>query len=182
MSEKVKVTKYEKEKIEEFLERYHLFAGVPMIKIFNAAVRGYEVEPEFEEEQWIIAFHDNGKHKCTAKITGIYSGYLTVDVINVHGEDLHLPLDGYYVIRHATLSEIAEEKERRMFEANGRDYRQFRDGDIVKGQAESDGQRLFGELLLSPGNPPKINKIETFISGLKIICFAENRLDRSGDE
>ncbi|GGJ86120.1 hypothetical protein GCM10007063_05780 [Lentibacillus kapialis] len=134
--------------------------------LIRALYIGYEVEPEFEEGQWVIAFHDNGRHKCTGVITGIDSGYLTVDVRNVHGEDLHLSLEGYDVIRHATESEIAAEKDRRWWAEHGREVWELKIGDIL---ANKHNGRMY---VRGSDVTPDSGHIE-------VVCFAEQRLDRS---
>src|SRR5699024_9365619 len=103
-------------------------------------------------------------------------------------------------IRHATPSEIAEEKRRRCWAKHGRDVNEYRVGDIIM---ECDG--YFGVITELPKEHPSQERDDDMsdesnyyvkidpdwrpcdyqtrhVEDLKIVCFAENRLDVKDDE
>lgn len=131
---------------------------------------GYKVEQKYSVGEWIIVFHDNGIWKCTAEITTIKNEYFTVDAKNVHEEDLHLSFDGWDAIRHATPSEIKQEKERRWWDKLGRKVGEWKTGDIFINT--SGGSELYRPLMEVDGRT-------TITHGqhLKMVCPVEKRLD-----
>ena len=81
---------------------------MPIDDVVKAIAYGYEVEPEYEEGDWVIY---NGK---VVQIVGITKGY---SPITPHEINFAIDDDDWYdyqkIERHATPEEIAEEKERR---------------------------------------------------------------------
>ena len=146
--------------------------------LIKALYIGYEVELEFEEGQW-VALDDYASRPIIAKI-------LEIDIEG----DGRLRLDWsdhcYWDkerIRHATPSEIAEEKERRFWKKHGRDVWELREGDFLVNE-----DKIAWEVT-------SINPNEDYCSidytrftydeikrGFLVMCFAENRLDVKTNE
>src|SRR5690625_3914269 len=86
------------------------------------------------------------------------------------------------VLRHATLDEIEEEKERRWWAKHGRDVWELKKGDVIGiniktitiNEVREDGYITYFDGLGSE----RIYRIDSLKSGgYKIICFAEDRKD-----
>lgn len=92
-----------------------------LLKVMNAFVNGYEVEPEFKAGDWKVVEYSREIGQ----------------VVEYFKEKQRVELDCNYFtykkgdLRDATPEEIAEEKERRWWEGIGRCVRQFKEGDIV---------------------------------------------------
>jgi len=166
MTEKVKVTKEQAEAIEEFQKTVHEL-GISLDELKVIFESGYEVKPEFKVGDWFVYIGKDGevaeyiKKGFTGQVEAVHYGFIT---------------DGYHrfynsEIRHATPSEITEEKERRWWKKHGREFRQLKQNDLI---IDTRTGEVFS--LSSIGVRNGFNKF------YKVICFAENRLDREGGE
>ncbi len=185
--EKVILTKKQADAVEYFKKEHQENLGDMSLRSFYDALRcGYEVEPEFEIGQWIVLTSPFTSAKITARI-------LDIDV----GGDNRIRLDrddhcwwDKEDIRPATPSEIAEEKERRFFAGHGRGVLEFKTNDIVSYDCNSWGgiyivssdnysKDAFGNRLVKVFNKyMHSGKTLSFRADeLKVICFAEERLD-----
>lgn len=154
---------------------------VPIDDVVKAIVYGYEVEPEYEEGDWVIY---NGK---VVQIVGITKGY---SPITPHEINFAIDDDDWYdyqkIESHATPSEIAEEKERRWWKKHGREPWELEDRDLL---IDSTGEIYTvwigdnefdltsnGDVVLSVCDPKILR------DSFEVLCFAENRLDVKDDE
>lgn len=199
MSEKVKVTKEVAEAIEKIRNRgftnygiigclrddlntdFVLSNEVKLLKetfrypkqvdtFVKAVVVGYEVEPEFKIDDWVVV--ENHGDEWIAKVAKVYcerSVYVDccpyVDNKNCYA---------FSKLRHATKEEIAQEKKRRFWSGLGRYVEQYRDSDIILNpDGEIDEIRGVKEDgLIVSRTYGKFEKSEA-----KLICPSETRLD-----
>jgi hypothetical protein len=183
MSEKVKVTvkqkeaidrlnEYQLEQIKDFKKNPEKYADwvsplneLPEKKIIDALYIGYEVEPEFLIGDTVI-------NKETGIIEKV-DGYMTTI--------LERYSDKY---RHATPSEIAEEKERRFFARHGRKPWELREGDVL--QDKEDGYTATISFVSKSNEVHFEDEISYHLSSIKkyckVVCFAESRLDVKTNE
>ena len=142
MTEKVVLTKEQAKAIERWADKEQLIIAkvvgllehgldeplyaLTTKELIQALFIGYEVEPEFKVGDWFVYIGKDGevaeyiKKGFTGQVEAVHYGFIT---------------DGYHrfynsEIRHATPSEIAEEKERRWWKELGREVGEFRKGDI----------------------------------------------------
>lgn len=174
MSEKVKITECELDLIESFKEDFHMnFYGMSLNKFILALKEGYEVEPEFECGDWVVFFSRTLEDYVTRKVIVIYTetGFVTVD-----REHFSIALER---LRHATESEIQEEKERRFWGRLGRNINEFYEGDVVETNSGFISTVLnidiTGVLLKNFDNVQ-------FPVELTLICPKESRLDVNHDD
>ena len=144
---KVKLTKYE---AEEFEALFKIYSDESLYKIANAIKHGYEVEPEYKVGDWVVYEYSSRPEQinaiCNRKIeTNSNYGYA----------------DRF---RHATESEIAQEKERKWWSEHNRAPREIKMGDII---TKPDGFSFTYDGLGVPILP----------KGHKVACFREDRLD-----
>jgi len=181
--EKVKVTKAQAEAIEEYKEKVmgvfdflHDLAGThhinshgeeqeeEAIKLMKAFTDGYEVEPEFKVGDWIYidecATHTNKEH--VRKIVAVNPPAITLD------DNWNIGLESGH-IRHATPSEIKQEKERRFWAGLGREVNEYKKGDIA-----ININRVIAE--------PFVVINDCVVDYLKLVCPVENRLDVKTNE
>ena len=157
MTEKVKLTKLQAEAIEwlmdgapgswtqEDLIREHtldrhgwsgvedavdisVLNGLPLLTLIDALRIGYEIEKEYKVGDWVV--HDAG---CKLGQIEIVRGK-NITVRRTDGEGYWWNTD---FIRHATPEEIKAEQERRVWAGIGREPGEFRDGDIIFGDPNS---------------------------------------------
>lgn len=181
MSEKVMITQAQADAIDTLKNK---FDGVRYTDLFDALKYGYEVEPEYKHNEWIVV---TGKHH------GNCGKVLKIKEIKkscAAGEKYAYFLDDKSVryvneIRHATESEISQEKERRFWSKRGRDVKEYRKGDLF---VTHDGE-LYEVTKFEPNQNDEFDHPVRFVnkSGrddgymreakLKVVCFAEDRLD-----
>lgn len=193
MSEKVKVTREQADAIERRMTktditisvRQHLegwsvqgnrpLNALSLDEFIRALYIGYEVEPEFKHDDPVMV-----KWKGREDEDLWYVMKDLGEVVKIYNESGNFNMAGYDIVRHATETEIAAEKERRMFAENGRDYWELKINDVLSfppGDVETVVKNVIG-------NGEKVHifgdweDIENVIGNFKVVCFAENRLDR----
>src|SRR5690625_1877119 len=144
-------------------------------ELIRALYVGYEVELEIKVGDWV--FIDYGE-------AGTEIGFIKGWINEPHSFYIDKCHFGANVneARHATLEEIAEEKERRWWEKHGRDVWELKQGDIIGiniktitiNEVREDGYIAYFDGLGSD----RIYSVDSLKSGgYKIICFAEDRKD-----
>lgn len=192
--EKAKLTKEQAEALDELFEKttwskdemidlhaagtkwgpYRSLNELSVSELAKALYVGYEVEPEFEYNDWVYQEATN----TIARIKGFNSEdnrvYIDHDeVISVHTS----------TIRHATPAEIAEEKERRFFAKHGRKPWELKPGDVLHDEKEGYTGTVEKIIALKTDN-----EIICFTDGeweyannvpeqFKVVCFVEDRKD-----
>src|SRR5690625_4883696 len=187
--EKVKITPEQAKEIEEisegsqpFIVSYHAkgilawehLSELSLDELIRALYIGYEVEPEFKVGDWVVW----DEIKIIGQLVEIDS------VLRVDSIDYDVPqsvkLDE---LRHATPSEIAEEKERRWWAKHGRNLWELRKGDllidkhfgkIAEVREVEDKHYLIGAIT-------SYEPLDFIKRNYTVVCFAEQRLDRDGD-
>jgi len=159
--------------------------SLPIDDVVKAIVYGYEVEPEFKVGDF-VTYENNYGDKYTETITRQIQGF--IDGENYWKEKCArfnggkaMPLSR---LRHATPSEIAEEKERRWWSARNRDVWELRARDILKQKignelAEVKEVHNSGYLI---GKWTCYESKEYIKKHYTVVCLAENRLDVKDDE
>ena len=136
---------------------------------------GYEVEPEFKVGDWVV--NANG---TIGKITNInefgeFEGFW---------EKTEMLCEKDNFVRHATPSEIAEEKERRWWAKHGRNLWELRKGDllidkhfgkIAEVREVEDKHYLIGAIT-------SYESLDFIKRNYTVVCFSEQRLDREGQQ
>lgn len=136
---------------------------------------GYEVEEEFKVGDW-VNFEDDTCSDCITKIIDIQPIYNRVQYYGVSGwQNINS------IQRHATPSEIAQEKERRWWGKHGRDVNEYRLNDIVK--IKNDSQTIIAAVEGVADDQISDEGGDAWLFGeIELICPAENRLDGDGSE
>lgn len=133
-------------------------------KIVHVFKYGYEIKEEYKVGDWVI--HDNKK---IGKVKKINDDVITIDVelgyARNNGELAYVNTLARY-FRHATPEEIAEEKERRWWNSNGRDVGELKKGDVIRDTTNG----IYTEMV-------KDTKVKTTPPFYKIVCFVEERKD-----
>lgn len=124
-------------------------------EFIHALYIGYEVELEYKVGDWVVT----GRN-----------------VIGVYGKDIMTSGN----IRHATESEIAEEKERRWWSCHGRKVNEYKPSDIVS--ASSSSLLCLEVIDIDCDGDVRLQQHDETIflrkpEKLTVICFAEDRLD-----
>lgn len=186
MTEKVKVTREQAEAIEEIKDidyaiNIHSFnkrpdsplADMKTSELARALFVGYEVEPEFKENDWVYV------EVPKEELPNVYQ-IMRVDNYSVNLDRLY----GNHKkneIRHATPQEIAAEKERRFWKKHGRDVWELKNGDLLTSDDddyvevfEGFGRRMPKMIFFKDGTKYEFSYIKEHY---RIACFAENRLD-----
>ncbi|MCG1029293.1 hypothetical protein J5S49_13430 [Virgibacillus halodenitrificans] len=117
---------------------------------------GYEVEPEYKENDWVINTH-NGvtfQLKNQTEVDNYFEGISKLENI-----------------RHATPEEIKQEKERRWWSDHGRGVKEVKKGDIIYSYPT-------GITFVNNENSRHVTNFE----GFRVVCFVENRLDVNTNE
>lgn len=117
----------------------------------KAFLNGYEVEPEYKKGDWVFDFDKK-----------------EVFQLNKEQERNLIYWGSGKPVRHATPSEVAEEKERRFWKKHGRGVREVRSGDIIHNVVLDELDEVMNT-----------HKLE---EGYNIVCFAEKRLDVKTNE
>lgn len=131
---------------------------------------GYEVEPEYKKGDFVVNTREN-------TIYEVYSdGRNDCYHMERDGEEYHHIHKDY--LRHATESEIAQEKERRFFARYGRKPWELREGDVLQNKHTGLAHiRVVAEIV---DGEPRFEFNETGIDykrNFHVVCFAEDRLD-----
>ncbi|WP_077325719.1 hypothetical protein [Virgibacillus siamensis] len=177
---KVKLTEYEAKIVKDFEKDYDSYGNVPMSKIVDALCNGYEVEPEYKVGDYVTRII-TGQNARPQDDKNLLEGRTFVisevadDFVTDEGGMKHL----MWNIRHATESEIAEEKERRWWAEYGRGVKEYKKGDIFK-----HGTQIFEVLRIDESVNYSVKFLNEYenIDGvhpdaIQILCFAENRVD-----
>jgi|SRR5690625_2485227 len=146
-------------------------------ELVRALYIGYEVELEFEVGDWVYVIATRQVHQITGRL---------------NNKIIYLDMDGGMTrevnVRHATPDEIAAEKEWRWWARHGRKEYELRINDVVSYDCRSWGGiyivasdpykgTAFKEDCVKLYNRHRMNDISIRVKDLKIICFAESRLD-----
>ena len=145
-------------------------------EIARALYIGYEVEPEFKVGDWVYHQSDG----IVSQITRVNFNKLVPDAINTDGHKGWISCED---IRHATSEEIKQEKERRFWEKHGREVKEYRKGDLF---IHPHDRRVYEIIEIDKNSSWPIRFIDKFgkndgfgyEAGLRIVCFAEQRLDK----
>lgn len=155
---------------DEFESELEPLNSLGTFDLARAMIEGYEVEPEFSYKDWVV-FKGHKKDDIVTRIVEVEHGNDTVLTdYKIGGYVQRFPFEK---IRHATPSEIAEEKERRWWRKHGRDVWSVEDGDIVR--KKSDGF-CFDVAVYSPEHFKENSEL------YEIACFWEDRLDVETNE
>ncbi|WP_068672300.1 hypothetical protein [Oceanobacillus sp. Castelsardo] len=130
----------------------------------KALYTGYEVKPEFKENDYIT----NTETGVTMKLDESKAYFINNSYI--HKEKL----------RHATPQEIKEEKERRFWKSHDREVNEYRKGDIFK---VINNFLVLGEVESVWDNSVEDEMGDSWdIRMIKLVCPVEKRLDVNEDE
>lgn len=150
--------------------------------LVKALYIGYEVEEEFKKFDWVTF---DGKHTGIIIDIDEFDNMYKTDIRNENGVKQMFPF-GTDRLRHATPSEIAEEKERRKWKKHGRDVWELTRRDVL---FNKNTDHIYEIMEISPsGNGISFHgdvtyrEMEVVKENYKVICFAENRLDGDSDE
>src|SRR5690625_3113721 len=139
---------------------------------FGALYVGYEVEPEYSVGDWVVC----DEMKIIGQLVEV-DGEIRVDSIDYNVRQ-SIRLDK---LRHATLDEIEEEKERRWFEKHDRKPWELKEGDILSQHGNCRTQIIYRVCPLTKsvkfyGDVEWTRKYE-IRSNYLVACFAEDRKD-----
>jgi hypothetical protein len=138
---------------------------------------GYEVEPEYKVGGWVVL--EDGYIGEIEFINEIEEWANIGDSKDTkeRGVCLAKTYDLVDIERHATPSEIAEEKERRFWSEHGREPWQLKQGDILTKTIDG------FPVIVSPHNEDYLNDFD--IGGLRkqyrVACFVDDREDWEND-
>lgn len=141
---------------------------------------GYEVEPEYKENDWLNYLTIHGDLK-TDKVIDVSDDRVLMELSNswVHFNN---------VKSHATPSEIAKEKERRFFAEHGREPWELKKNDILNDRRENCTVTIAKVIdkevmtvLFTNGDWEFYNNIVED-SDWRVACFADKRLDVKTNE
>lgn len=171
--EKVRLTKEQADAIERFksepkadLVKQHVLwkwesvgkslNDLTIDELIRALYIGYEVEPQLKVGDWI---HDNITNRVAKIDERGYDGeFAWVD------DEFH---NFFTDFRHATLDEIAEEKQRRWWEKHGRNVWELRVDDVLYDEELNE--------IISVRYGGDLN--EQIRNNYRVVCFAEDRKD-----
>ncbi|WP_405103105.1 hypothetical protein [Oceanobacillus sp. FSL H7-0719] len=145
-------------------------------ELIRALYIGYEVEPEFKVGDWIIDKSVNKIGKITENINGR-------DIYN-DGREISYSL--LVDVRHATPSEIAEEKERRFWARYDRDVWELRKGDVL--HDEMHGDTIVVSVVNSQNDMTAVFYADDYMylsdikKYFKVAVFSKDRLDVKTNE
>ena len=146
-------------------------------ELIRALYIGYEVEPEFKVGDWII---DKSVNKI-GKITEIINGR------DIYNDGRNISYSLLIDIRHATPSEIAEEKERRFWARYDRGVWELRKGDMLY-EEESGSSIVVEEISSREGMTAVVFPDDDYMylydvkENYKVAVFAKDRLDVKTNE
>jgi len=161
--EDYKIVKTFAEMVGESSNRIHID------ELIRALYVGYEVEPEFEQGDWIVI---NGE--TVRIIISSRSGYM---LDGGYGEKANHIIREF--ARHATAEEIATEKQRRWWARHDRDVWELRKGDVLESQKNGKLVTVLNESNSLGGCLRGLGhiRISDLKSSFKVVCFAEDRKD-----
>lgn len=189
---KVKVNEFQKRHLDYFIKKYGegeipASLTVSLEKLADAIKYGYEVEPEFKVGDWLAYDKTNGGTIVVEiiAVTGKVGGIECFILGEGYGKKAKTMVNTHY--RHATPSEIAEEKDRRFFARHGRKSWEIREGDILE---------YLGDLLIvdsfdsedvcfkrSKGSIDDYFENSDYVKEhFKVVCFIDGRLDVKTNE
>lgn len=114
---------------------YKLFCDFTIEELAKAKLIGYEVEPEFKKGDYVMVKWKNREKEEFYRVVSI-DPWGSIQIETLDG----VPnASGHENTRHATPSEIAEEKERRWWKKHGRDVWELKVGDVL---VDTDGEIL----------------------------------------
>src|SRR5690625_443671 len=157
-------------------------AELTMEQLVKALYIGYEVEPEFKKGDYVMVKWKNREKEEFYRVVSI-DPWGSIQIETLDG----VPnVSGHENTRHATPSEIAEEKERRFWNKFGREVNEYRAGDIVKGRGVITEKWRLGPVRKTPELEGAVqiedisdgNTIDLEMESCRLICPVENRLDR----
>lgn len=144
------------------------FESIDLDTLIRALYIGYKVEETFKVGDWVV--HSNGN--IIRQIEKVER-----DRVNVtDGEDGYIW--GISYIRHATPSEIAEEKQRRWWAKHGREVWELKENDLLYYDdefKEVEEVSEIGSIMLS--SERMYLPIKTIKNKYSVACFAEDRKD-----
>lgn len=162
---KVILTQEQAKIIEETKFALAGFSNEILVRCLNGE---YEIEPSFKAGDW-VTYNDEATDLVGKLVEGEKSKILQVDS-SMYKHYQSIP---YEYLRHATPSEIAEEKRRRWWNDRDRDVWELREGDVIK--AKEDG------LAFDVSSLNEVYLTELSIDELDerylVVCLAENRED-----
>src|SRR5690625_4793528 len=155
-------------------------AKLTIAEIAKALYIGYEVEPEFKVDDWVVSTLLDGyvgQIEEIIEIEGVTGDPKRIKV----GSVLHYPDS----LRHATPAEIAEEKERIFWKKIGREVNQYKKADLVtvegwEGVYEVTDYHGNNDWLVTGDFASTENLVGS--EALKLVCPVENRLDVETNE
>src|SRR5690625_2414408 len=142
--------------------------------LIRALYVGYEVVPEFKENDWVIRTSDAGRGHEKGKVFRIVE---RISSQNIHGDDEESHVSTS--LKHATDEEIATEKQRRFWNGNDRDVWELRKGDVLESQKNGKLVTVLNESNSLGGCLRGLGhiRISDLKSSFKVVCFAEDRKD-----
>lgn len=160
--DKVEITQEQADIIENTKKALTGFSDALLLDVFSG---NYEIKPEFKVGDWVV-------HKQLGWIGDISKVKVSEITINVTLKNRYIA--SISNIRHATPSEIEEEKERRWWGKHGREVRMYKKGDIVINLSREDGLDR---------EPFEMDRdLTTEGSHLRLVCAVEDRLDMKINE
>src|SRR5699024_4499260 len=115
---KVKLTQKQYDGVDKIAKLFEGFQLDRLKKVIEIIERGYEVDPEYKVGDWVV-------HKDKGEIGKV------VEVSDLN-TSIEYYSDSHSKFRYATESEIKEEKQRRWWNAHGRDVWELKEGDILR--------------------------------------------------
>lgn len=184
--EKIILTKKQANVIENFKDGFdNIMNGLTYDDFIKAVKDGYEVELEFKVGDWVTDRDESSN--VTGRITRVDTvNKLVWGYFSYHDKETNFD---FWEVRHATPSEIAQEKERRFFAGHGREPWELRLYDAVKRtttkiplfvvEISRDYPKNTTSYKLSDGS---IQKKENMKELFEVLYFAEQRLDVKTNE
>ncbi|MBM7598185.1 hypothetical protein JOC34_000542 [Virgibacillus halotolerans] len=185
MTEKVKVTQKQSDWLDKYKSDKEIDYAIdiqphkkrpdsPIIdwsasKVARALYDGYKVEPRFEVGDWVV--HDS--YSKPEKVVRVYPDVVETETLN----------DRQKRFRHATESEITEEKERRFFAEHGRRPWELKEFDELRNKTNDHRYTVTEEFdqLEVTLEDTYLDRTTLFKSKIKsdfyVVCFVESRLD-----
>lgn len=203
--EKVKITQEQADAIERWVDKDQLLiaratgllnhgedesiAELEINTLAKAIYIGYEVEPEFKVGEWVV-LEDGyiGEIEFINEVEGWANIGYSKDT-KERGVCLAATYDLIDIVRHATPSEIVEEKERRWWRKNGRDVWELREDDILDYLGDLlivdsfDSEEVYFKSNKYDSSTNKYSETPSYVQeNFKVVTFAENRLDVKTNE
>lgn len=158
---------------DSWIKKSEALKELSLFELVNALCIGYEVKPDFEVGDWVVAESGHWKGSIgELKNHFIFLGKSRYDFLTGSIEEES--------IRHATPEEIATEKERRWWAKHDRGVWELREGDIL---VAFDGGYLvqidkvfdaYHVLFLGGAKEVELKEVK---NNFELVCFAEDRKD-----